>query len=107
MSVSRTAVGGTAFRDKTRDKPRRHHFGLLLIVSLAVGGLAGIVAFSIIWMPTLFGVFHASSTQPQIEASMLFPSPAPIQNTVNVYDPPIYVAPVSHDDGGDGGGGDN
>jgi len=106
MSFSRTAIGGTPLRDKNRDKPRRHRFGLLLMLSLAVGGAAGIVAFAIIWMPTLFGVFHASSTQPQIEASMLFPSPGPVQNVVNVYDPPVYVVPVHHGDDG-GGGVDN
>jgi len=112
MSLSRAAVSGTALRDKSKDQPRRHRFGLLLLLSLAAGGAAGIFAFAVMWVPTLFGVFHAGPTQPQIEASLIFPSAAPIHNTINVVDPPVYTAPYvprgdgGGDDGG-GGGGDN
>ena len=106
MSVSRVAMGGTALRDRNRDKPRRHRLGLLLILSLGVGGMAGIFAFAIIWMPTLFGVFHTTSTPPQIEASLLFPSPAPIQRTITIVDPPVYSSTFHHGDDG-GGGVDN
>jgi hypothetical protein len=112
MSVSRAAVGGTARRGRKQNHSRRHRLGLLLFLSLAVGGAAGIFAFGIIWMPTLFGVFHANSTQRQIQASMIFPSPAAIHNTLNVDDPPVYTAPYTPhggsggDDGGSGGGDD-
>ncbi|HYM67731.1 MAG TPA: hypothetical protein VEW68_10600 [Patescibacteria group bacterium] len=107
MSTSRPAVGVTSFRDRNRDKPRRHRFGLLFLLSLGAGGVAGICAFALIWLPTLFGAFHAGATQPQIEASTLFPSPAPVQNTINIYDPPAYSRPASHVDAGDAGGVDN
>jgi hypothetical protein len=101
MSVVRVGVGGTALRDNGRGKPRRHRFGLLFLLSLGGGGVVGMIAFSIIWLPTLFGAFQAPSAPAQIAASMIFPSPAAVQQTINVVDPPVYTAPR----GGDGGGG--
>jgi len=107
MSVSRIGLGVSARRDQRREMPRRRRLGLMLLLSLIVGGSAGVVAFIIIWMPTLFTVFHDSSTPPQISANMLFPPAAPIHQTINVVDPPVYVAPAPVRSGGGGGGGDD
>jgi len=104
MSVSRVGMGVVARRDIRREQPRRRRLGLMLLLSIVVGGAAGVVGFIVIWMPTLFGSFQDThSTPPQIAANVLFPPAAPIQQTINVTDPPpVYVAP--HRDAGGGGG---
>jgi len=108
MSVSRVGMGAVARRDMRREQPRRRRLGLMLLLSLIVGGTAGVVGFIVIWMPTLFTVFHdAAATPPQIAANVLFPSPAPIQQTINITDPaPVYHYTPPRTSGG-GGGDDN
>jgi hypothetical protein len=108
LSVARVGLGVSARREYGREKPRRRRLGLLLLASLGAGGAAGIAAFIVIWLPTLFGVFYAPSTQPQISADTIFPPAQAIQQTIDVVDPPVYRAPApthSGDDGGGGGGG--
>jgi len=106
MSVTKVGVGRVVRRDLGREKPRRRRLGLLLLLSLVAGGTAGIIAFTFIWLPTLFGLFHPNATPPEIAANMVFPVNSVIHKTVIVYDPPVYQVPTRHREGAGGGGDD-
>lgn len=93
MSVRRIALGGAAQPDSGRDQPRRQRLGLLFILSLGGGGVAGILAFIIIWVPTLYALANTNAPVPQLAAKSLFPPAAALHKTVDVYDPPVYHAP--------------
>jgi hypothetical protein len=95
MSVRRIGMGGAAQQDLGRDKPRRQRLGLMFLLSLGTGGVAGILAFIIIWVPTLYALANANSPVPQLAAKTLFPPAAAVHNTVDVYDPPVYHAPAA------------
>jgi len=94
MSVRRITLGAAAQPDSGRAQPRRQRLGLLFILSLGGGGVAGVLAFIIIWVPTLYALANTNAPVPQLAAKTLFPPAAPIHNTVNVYDPPAYHAPA-------------
>ena len=94
MSVRRIGMGGAAQQDLGRDQPRRQRLGLMFLLSLGTGGVAGLLAFIIIWVPTLYALANANSPVPQLAAKTLFPPAAALHNTVDVYDPPVYRAPA-------------
>ena len=94
MSVRRIGMGGAAQQELGRDKPRRQRLGLMFLLSLGTGGVAGILAFIIIWVPTLYALANTAAPVPQLAAKTLFPPAAAIHNTVDVYDPPVYRAPA-------------
>jgi hypothetical protein len=97
MSVRRSGVGGVDQPDNGREKPRRQRLGRLLLLSLGGGGIAGILAFIIIWIPTVYALANTSTSVPKLAAKTLFPSPTAVHKTVDVYDPPVYrpAAPTS------------
>jgi hypothetical protein len=93
MSVRPIGMGGAAQQELRREQPRRQRLGLMFLLSLGTGGVAGILAFIIIWVPTLYALANSNSPVPQLAAKTLFPPAAALHNTVNVYDPPVYRAP--------------
>jgi len=93
MSVRRIALGGALQTNSGREQPRRQRLGLLTILSLGGGGIAGVLAFIIVWVPTLYALANTNTAVPQLAAKALFPPAAPIHQTVTVYDPPVYRAP--------------
>ena len=94
MSVRRMGIGEAAQAEVGRDKSRRPRLGLLFLLSLGGGGVAGALAFIIIWVPTVYALANASAPVPQVAAKTLFPPAGPVHTTVNVYDPPVYHAPA-------------
>ena len=93
MSVRRIGIGGAAQPDMGRDKPRRPRLGLMFILSLGVGGAAGLLAFMIIWVPTIYALANGNDPVPQLQANTIFPAAKVVHKTVTVYDPPVYHAP--------------
>ncbi|HYM67221.1 MAG TPA: hypothetical protein VEW68_08025 [Patescibacteria group bacterium] len=93
MSVRRIAAGGAVQTDSSREQPRRQRLGLLFLLSLGGGGVAGALAFIIIWVPTLYALANTNDPVPQLAAKTVFPPAAALHQTVTVYDPPVYHAP--------------
>ena len=93
MSVRRIAMGGAAQPESGREQPRRQRLGRLTMLSLGGGGIAGALAFIVVWVPTIYALAGTNTTVPQLAAKSLFPAAAPIHQTVDVYDPAVYRAP--------------
>jgi hypothetical protein len=94
MSVRRIELKGAAQPELGREKPRKQRLGLLFLLSLGGGTVAGAVAFMIIWIPTVFALANANTPVPQLAAKSLFPPAAPLHQTINITDPPVYRAPA-------------
>ena len=85
MSVRRITLGAAAQPDSGRAQPRRQRLGLLFILSLGGGGVAGVLAFIIIWVPTIYALANSNTSPSQLAAKSLFPPAAAVHKTVNVF----------------------
>lgn len=113
--------GKPAARDRQPGDNRAFHF---IVVTLAAGAIAAILAVLIAGAPALLVLAFPTNSEPPINAAALFPNPSPTVKVIDVYDPPKYVAPrppassqpqpqpqptepPEPGDGGGGVGGDN
>ena len=115
MIVRRLAARRLVRKGSTEPEPPRRRARRFFVWTVAAGGVAGAAAWLSLWP---FGHFESivrdvfGSGTVEVRADAVFPSVAPTQKVVNVYDPPTptrrppAAAPPPAGGGDDNGGGD-
>jgi hypothetical protein len=99
MIVRKIAARGVPRTGKEPRPPKRHRAWLFLFLTLGTGAACGILALVGPALVTDVGAaittHVAATTDPQIQASTLFPPVGPQHKVIDVYDPPppARVAP--------------
>ena len=98
MTVPKIAARGRPRTGQEMRPPKRHRAWLFFFLTLGAGAVSGILALVGPAVVTDVGAAITThvgpTTEPQIQASTLFPPVGPQHKVIDVYDPPpVRVAP--------------